>query len=346
MYWGSYQQEKWRRQQRRQKRRRVLVWTALLAVLAMLAGSLGWFVFEIKANHGAMPNLPVAYNRQDPNRDSLNELSIRKIAALTILYAHYRNRSSADWEAVYQDRQQKIEVQRYRRYKLGQRVYQAKGHQVIYVLNKRAAFIFDPHAKKKSTPIVLASKAGSRRTSLGEEAVTVKHEDAWGEVSAIASHVVFAQATSSKGSSDDEPLIANDGSKHRSRETEQAAGSRSSGRSGRSSNSSGSATRTSTRATSQTRSSQPARSVSRAANQTASSQISSAQAAVAAVQRRYGNAGTQYGSMTTANSQTVDDGRGNQVYWVRGQARGQNNSAGSFGTGDYYVYPDGRIVPR
>ena len=63
-----------------------------------------------------------------------------------------------------------------------------------------------------------------------------------------------------------------------------------------------------------------------------SAAINSVQEAIAAVDAKYGT-----------------DTNGQPVYWIRGQDsayRNAHNTAGSYDGHDYYVYPDGRIVPR
>lgn len=56
-------------------------------------------------------------------------------------------------------------------------------------------------------------------------------------------------------------------------------------------------------------------------------------------------------SASVSSSQTVQSSstNGQPVYWIRGQDsayRNAHNTAGSYDGHDYYVYPDGRIVPR
>ncbi|MFR0610502.1 hypothetical protein ACLUWI_08585 [Limosilactobacillus mucosae] len=80
-----------------------------------------------------------------------------------------------------------------------------------------------------------------------------------------------------------------------------------------------------------------------------STAINSVQDAMAAVDAKYGNGDIQWSYMSEGNSTMATDANGQPVYWIRGQDsayRNAHNTAGSYDGHDYYVYPDGRIVPR
>ncbi|MGM9888107.1 MAG: hypothetical protein ACI31L_03510 [Limosilactobacillus sp.] len=87
------------------------------------------------------------------------------------------------------------------------------------------------------------------------------------------------------------------------------------------------------------------------AGQTAGSSaaINSVQEAIAAVDAKYGNGDIQWSYMSEGNGTMATDANGQPVYWIRGQDsayRNAHNTAGSYDGHDYYVYPDGRIIPR
>lgn len=80
-----------------------------------------------------------------------------------------------------------------------------------------------------------------------------------------------------------------------------------------------------------------------------SAAINSVQEAIAAVDAKYGNGDIQWSYMSEGNGTMATDTNGQPVYWIRGQDsayRNAHNTAGSYDGHDYYVYPDGRIVPR
>lgn len=77
--------------------------------------------------------------------------------------------------------------------------------------------------------------------------------------------------------------------------------------------------------------------------------INSVQEAIAAVDAKYGNGDIQWSYMSEGNGTMATDEHGQPAYWIRGQDsayRNGNYTAGSYDGHDYYVYPDGRIVPR
>ena len=80
-----------------------------------------------------------------------------------------------------------------------------------------------------------------------------------------------------------------------------------------------------------------------------SAAINSVQEAIAAVDAKYGNGDIQWSYMSEGNGTMATDTNGQPVYWIRGQDsayRNAHNTAGSYDGHDYYVYPDGCIVPR
>ncbi|GAA3639011.1 hypothetical protein GCM10022297_16520 [Lactobacillus hamsteri] len=119
-----------------------------------------------------------AYKWHKDNQEvqaTVDKMSKRRLAGLTITYAHLHYRDNEAWNKTYQEAMNgNVDVERYKKYTIGDSTITAKGDNYVYVINKRAVFTTDNDKENSKSDLILADG----RKELGR----VKTTDAYKEV--------------------------------------------------------------------------------------------------------------------------------------------------------------------
>lgn len=136
----------------------VVIGAAILLILAIGAGVLF-----------------VHHQNEQEIASTVDRMSKRKLAGLTIEYAHLHYKDNSAWNDVYHDAQNgDVKVERYKKYDIDNSTITAKGNNYVYVINKKAIFTTDNDKKNSQSAITLSD--GKRQLGV------VKTTDAYKDV--------------------------------------------------------------------------------------------------------------------------------------------------------------------
>ncbi|MDB6241981.1 zinc-ribbon domain-containing protein [Lactobacillus amylovorus] len=136
----------------------VVIGAAILLILAIGAGVLF-----------------VHHQNEQEIASTVDRMSKRKLAGLTIEYAHLHYKDNSAWNDVYHDAQNgNVTVERYKKYDIDNSTITAKGNNYVYVINKKAIFTTDNDKKNSQSAITLSD--GKRQLGV------VKATDAYKDV--------------------------------------------------------------------------------------------------------------------------------------------------------------------
>lgn len=137
-----------------------------------------WLIFSIIIALLVVGGGTYAYKWHKDNQEvqaTVDKMSKRRLAGLTITYAHLHYRDNEAWNKTYQEAMNgNVDVERYKKYTIGDSTITAKGNNYVYVINKRAVFTTDNDKENSKSDLILADG----RKELGR----VKTTDAYKEV--------------------------------------------------------------------------------------------------------------------------------------------------------------------
>lgn len=117
----------------------------------------------------------VHHQNEQQIASTVDKMSKRKLAGLTIEYAHLHYKDNSAWNDVYHDAQNgDVTVERYKKYDIDNLTITAKGNNYVYVINKKAIFTTDNDKKNSQSAITLSD--GKRQLGV------VKTTDAYRDV--------------------------------------------------------------------------------------------------------------------------------------------------------------------
>ena len=117
----------------------------------------------------------VHHQNEQQIASTVDKMSKRKLAGLTIEYAHLHYKDNSAWNDVYHDAQNgDVTVERYKKYDIDNSTITAKGNNYVYVINKKAIFTTDNDKKNSQSAITLSD--GKRQLGV------VKTTDAYKDV--------------------------------------------------------------------------------------------------------------------------------------------------------------------
>lgn len=157
-------------------------------ILISITASIAWFYIDkTQKNKVASPKVVKITKKKPPLTSRVNKFTLNEVIGLVVVYMHKIDNQTQDWTQSYQlGKTDGLQVEKYQQYKFKDFSLKAKKGQLVYVINDRAAFVFNNQQPRSNAQVVMAdSKEKLTKENILKmyQSLTAQERNDWQNVS-------------------------------------------------------------------------------------------------------------------------------------------------------------------
>lgn len=147
-----------KRTQFKQERKSQKFIIVLSIVLILITVSVAWFYIDkTQKTKISSPKVTKTIKKKPSITNQVDKFTLNQIIGLVIVYMHKVDNQAQDWTKVYQlGKNDGLQIQKYQQYKFKDFTLKSKKNQLVYVINHRAAFVFNNQQIHSQASVLMA----------------------------------------------------------------------------------------------------------------------------------------------------------------------------------------------
>ncbi|MBD5429155.1 hypothetical protein [Lactobacillus sp.] len=169
-----------KRAQFRQERKSQKLLVILSLLLILIAGGVAWFYIE-KTQKASVnsPKIIKKTKKKTLTADKVDKFTLNQVIGLVVVYMHKIDNQAQDWSKVYQlGKNDGLQIKKYHQYSFKNFTLKTTKNQLVYVINGRAAFVFNNNQSRSKSELTIAdSKEKLTKENLLKMYQTLSRQD-------------------------------------------------------------------------------------------------------------------------------------------------------------------------
>lgn len=147
-----------KRTQFKQERKSQKIIIIFSIILILIAAGIAWFYIDkTQKTKVASPKVVKTTKKKLSLTSRVNKFSLNEIIGLVVVYMHKVDNQAQDWTKSYQlGKTDGLQIKKYQQYKFKDFSLKDKKNQLVYVIDNRAAFVFNNQEKRSQAQVLMA----------------------------------------------------------------------------------------------------------------------------------------------------------------------------------------------